>query len=959
VFLFEDRTLPSVQFTAAPYAVPANRPDTPLPQISANHALPVEPYLSVNLADPGEIAVSNQNLMGVSTDSGGGFAGVTSLMGGDTSTTYDSAGRLFWVLLQPNFGRISIAQVDPTTGGVISTHVVDQNPGDDKDFIAADPSNNNLYVIWTRSAPDGSNHVLIRYSSNQGVSWSDPVQVDNGSDGFVWPATVTVAPDHHLYAAYHAVSCIDSADCSSGRPVLNHDGKIVVVRFNNDLTDPLRSVAELPGRADITYNIQTDGFPRKIPGAQFQTQGSMQPWILADPVRPGNIYVISADSNNGFHQDYGDIRIARSTDYGLTWSSSFIETSSALFPNAAIDQFGDIVVAWYDNRRGLMNAAGHFELDVYATYSTDGGLTFAPDFPVNDQTPGVNTPNGNTYDPDPGALIAYGGPPPTTWIGEYFGIGIWGGTAYVAWHGNSFTGFNEPDGQQVWTKAFAIRGSLTVTGTPGNDYVTIRSMAHNSAFVEVLVNGQRQYAGLWSALAGITVNATPGDDFVQIGDTVAGTPVTINLGNGNDRVDVGLTASDLGAIQGPLTVHGGSGADVLRLQDTFSTTNASYAITGSMVARTGSAMISYDHIGQLMIWGGRGNDAYNAVGTVPSAVQIVGGFGSNIITIDDESNTANTTYTVTGSSVARTGSGALTYSFNIINLVLTGGSGNNTYNVTSTLGTYPTTLNTGSGLDTVNVRGSAGPLFINSGSGGDTITLSSSVATLSGIGHVLINDPSNSAAVTVDDSGFAGSATYTATSTQVTADAWPNFLLSYNNVASLNLNGSSGDDRFPIESTASVTATTITAGSGSNRFDLAPTDQYLADIAGPLSLSGSGADTLVFWDTANPNAETYTFDAIPSMVTLATLPTFATGWSGMGSVYLETNGMSTVHDPSGTVQVDVPPPGAPNSAQPPWSPSSAAEGILVRALLDAVWKRHAAPPGAWLVADTLVTDLLR
>src|SRR5262249_42656905 len=162
-----------------------------------------------------------------------------------------------------------------------------------------------------------------------------------------------------------------------------------------------------------------DGFPRKIPGAQFYTHGSIQPWILADPVRPGNIYVISADANNGFHQDYGDIRIARSTDSGLTWSSSLIETSSTFFPNAAIDQFGDVVVAWYENRRGLNNGEGHFKLDVYATYSTDGGLTFAPAFPVNDQTPGVNTPNGNIFDPDPAAVNYDSGPPPTTWIGEY------------------------------------------------------------------------------------------------------------------------------------------------------------------------------------------------------------------------------------------------------------------------------------------------------------------------------------------------------------------------------------------------------------------------------------------------------------------------------------------------------------------------------------------------------------
>lgn len=30
LLLLEDRTLPSVQFTPAPYAVPANRPDTAL-----------------------------------------------------------------------------------------------------------------------------------------------------------------------------------------------------------------------------------------------------------------------------------------------------------------------------------------------------------------------------------------------------------------------------------------------------------------------------------------------------------------------------------------------------------------------------------------------------------------------------------------------------------------------------------------------------------------------------------------------------------------------------------------------------------------------------------------------------------------------------------------------------------------------------------------------------------------
>jgi hypothetical protein len=1090
LFLLEDRTLLSVQFTPAPYAVPANRPDTPLGQVSASR--PVEPYLSVNPVDPGDIAVSSHNGIRVSTSAGSSFTEATRRVdssGGDTATTYDSAGRLFWVnLTRPGgLSGISIAEVNPTTGGILNTHVVDQVPdssfSDDKDWIGADPRNNNLYVIWTRYGPGGVNtpHILMRYSSDQGVSWSPAVQVDNGSDNEVQEATVTVAPDHRVYAAYHSASCIDQPDCASGRYVPNHDGKIVVVRYNNDLTDPVRSIAELPGRADITFNIQTAGFPRRIPGAQFYTHGSIQPWILADPVRPGNIYVISSDANNGFHADYGDIRLARSTDSGLTWSSRLIETSSTFFPNAAIDEFGDIVVAWYDNRRGLDNPAGHFKLDLYATYSTDGGLTFAPAFPVNDQTPGVSTPDGNIFDPDPGAVYYDSGPPPTTRIGEYFGIGIWGGTAYVAWNGNFFAGFDHPIDQQVWTKAFAIRGSLTVTGTPGNDTIIIRSIASNPAFVQVIVNGQRQYAGLWSALTGITVNATPGDDFIQIDDTAAGTPVTVNLGNGTDIVDIALAGQDLDTIQGPVTVHGGSGSDQLISRDLYHAGNATYTITGSTVSRPGSAVISYDHISTFVsIIGGFGNNTFNVLGITPSPVFVQTGFfglGSNTLDIDDTSNATNTTYTITSSSVARTGSAAVNYR-NITNLVINGGSGTNTYNVLSTQSLYPTSLNSGSGVDTVNVQSTAGPLFIlsaggdgfdtvnvsNAGSvqgilgavtvtnplsftrlnvddssdpnprsvtlsasgivgmisglapapihyattainsltvrggtggntfmitallvptaldtgsggdtvnvlgtiapltidsgGGDTITLRNGAGTLGGIGHVTVNDPSNTATLTMDDSGFAGSTTYTMTSAQVGVAAWPNFVVLYDNVARLNLDASSGNDLFNIEGTASPTATAVNAGSGGNRFNLTPTAQYLAGVAGPLSLLGGGADTLVFWDTANPNAETYTFDDIPSMLALATVPTFATSWSGMAAVYLETNGLSTVNDPSGTVQVDVPPPCPPDTAQQPPMTSAAAERPRVKALLEPGPKRNASLPGAPLAWDAMVADLL-
>jgi hypothetical protein len=393
-----------------------------------------------------------------------------------------------------------------------------------------------------------------------------------------------------------------------------------------------------------------------------------------------------------------------------------------------------------------------------------------------------------------------------------------------------------------------------------------------------------------------------------------------------------------------VTTHGGSGTDTLTIRDVYNPDNTIYSITASSMSRPGAAGVTYDHV-RLSVFGGIGNNTFNVLGALPSQVTLTAAnLNSNTLNIDDGASTVDTTYMITSSSIARTGSAVLSYAGNITNLVLTGGSGNNTYSVASTLATYPTTLNTGCGIDTVNVLGSTGPLFVNNGGSGNRVMLSNAATTLAGVGHVILNDPSNRAAVTVDDSGFTGSTDYTLTSTQVAAAAWPNFLLIYNDPASLTLDGGTGVDQFNIESTASATATTVNAGSGGNRFDLTPTDQYLADVAGPLSLLGGGSDTLVFWDTANPNAETYTFDDIPSNLTLATVPV-SVNFFGMATVYLETNGMSTVNDPSGTVLVDVPPPSAPDAAhKPPMGPSPAAAGGLVQALFDAARNRSTILP---------------
>src|SRR5262249_46616684 len=112
----EDRTLFTVQFPAPPLPIPANRTDTPPPAI---RCCPVEPFVSVSPVDPGTLAVSSQNGMRASSNSGIGFQGTVNFPnsnGGDTASVYDSTGRLFWVNLTT--AGIGISQVNPTTGAI-------------------------------------------------------------------------------------------------------------------------------------------------------------------------------------------------------------------------------------------------------------------------------------------------------------------------------------------------------------------------------------------------------------------------------------------------------------------------------------------------------------------------------------------------------------------------------------------------------------------------------------------------------------------------------------------------------------------------------------------------------------------------------------------------------------------------------------------------------------------------
>ena len=130
--------------------------------------------------------------------------------------------------------------------------------------------------------------------------------------------------------------------------------------------------------------------------------------IVADPLRPGHVYVAEtnpAKDPQGNTRDEDEIIFARSTDYGLTWQKTFTVGTNAnanvindendgssptgaaddvaagqVLPRLVADADGNLAVIWYDTRRDPLD----HRLDVFGAISTDGGATFGPNFRISD-----------------------------------------------------------------------------------------------------------------------------------------------------------------------------------------------------------------------------------------------------------------------------------------------------------------------------------------------------------------------------------------------------------------------------------------------------------------------------------------------------------------------------------------------------------------------------------------------
>jgi hypothetical protein len=177
-------------------------------------------------------------------------------------------------------------------------------------------------------------------------------------------------------------------------------------------------------------------------------------WDRSGGVHNGRLYAIWTQEVKNERDDM-DVMAQYSDDLGATWSPAVRlnddQTSNSQFnPAIALDQTtGNVAISWYDARNdagtggsGDTDGIPNTDVQIWATYSTDGGATFVPNFRVSAGTSNaVAAQTGFDY-------------------GDYTHAAFQSGAFYPVWSDNSNSVGGNPDGTLHQLDLYTARVSI-------------------------------------------------------------------------------------------------------------------------------------------------------------------------------------------------------------------------------------------------------------------------------------------------------------------------------------------------------------------------------------------------------------------------------------------------------------------------------------------------------------------
>jgi len=338
----------------------------------------------------------------------------------DPVTHSDEIGKFFYLsLLGDNFcddvwnstnGGQSWAQGGPGHGGDKEWFTIDKTNGTGHGF---------QYQFWSGFFPCDFGE--FSRSTDGGLTWMSPINVPNDTD----TGALDVDTNGNLF--------IGGSDFS---------GQFRCLRSSN------AQIGNQTPTFDQNTLVNLGGF--LIQGGINGIGLCGQTFIAVDrsgTATNNNIYMLASVVPNG--QSTTEVMFARSTDAGVTFSAPIRinddanhQTKWHYFGALSVAPTGRIDVVWYDTR----NAANNIDSQLFYSFSTDGGLTWAANVAVSD-----------AFDP-------HAGYPNNTKIGDYITIvsdATGGNVAYAATFNvnPNAVGGHEQD-------VYYVRVSPTGGGTP-------------------------------------------------------------------------------------------------------------------------------------------------------------------------------------------------------------------------------------------------------------------------------------------------------------------------------------------------------------------------------------------------------------------------------------------------------------------------------------------------------------
>jgi hypothetical protein len=293
----------------------------------------------------------------------------------DPVTKSDEAGNFFYLSLQSTQSQSFFCDDlwRSTNGGQSFT---EQSPdkaghGGDKEWFTIDTNVGGMghgfvYQFWTGFF--ACDFGEFNRSTDSGATWMSPINIPNSPD----TGAMDVDTDGNLFLAGGGAPfwCVRSSNAQNGGQTPTFD-RVTQVNMGGDLIQGGVNGIGLCGQTFIA--IDRSGGPTN-----------------------NNIYMVASVTPN-FNAT--NVMFARSTDGGQTFSAPLRINDDPVNPNKwhifgtlSVAPNGRIDVVWLDSR----NAANNIDMQLFYSYSTDGGVSWAPNIPVsNSFNPQAGYPNNN------------------------------------------------------------------------------------------------------------------------------------------------------------------------------------------------------------------------------------------------------------------------------------------------------------------------------------------------------------------------------------------------------------------------------------------------------------------------------------------------------------------------------------------------------------------------------------